>query len=165
MSWHDVWLGVRLLLVLAAANTSPIIVKRWIGDRWNGPLDQGLLFFDGRPVLGPKKTIRGVIVAIAAAAVVASILQIPLLIGAAIGGWAMIGDALSSFIKRRLNIAPSARARGLDQIPEALLPLLAVRTELLLSPQMIAGLTLAFFLLQIPLARWTHRLGLREQDH
>ena len=165
MSWHDAWLGVRLLLVLAAANTSPIIIKRWIGDRWNAPLDHGLLFFDGRPVLGPKKTIRGLIVAIAAAAVVASILQVPLLIGAAIGGWAMIGDALSSFIKRRLNIAPSARASGLDQIPEALLPLVAVRTELLLSPQMIAGLTLVFFLLQIPLARWTHRLGLREQDH
>lgn len=165
MPWDDVWLGVRLLLVLAAANTSPLVAKRWLGDRWNAPLDQGLLFFDGRPVLGPKKTVRGLIVAIAAAAVVAALLQLPLWLGATIGGWAMVGDALSSFVKRRLDIAPSGRAFGLDQIPEALLPLLAARTELRLSPGWIATLTLVFFLLQIPLARWTHHLGLRDEDH
>ena len=31
----------------------------------------------------------------------------------------MLGDLLSSFIKRRIGIAPQGRAAGLDQLPEA----------------------------------------------
>ena len=32
---------------------------------------------------------------------------------------AMVGDLLSSFVKRRLKFQPSSRATGLDQIPES----------------------------------------------
>jgi hypothetical protein len=42
----------------------------------------------------------------------------------------MAGDLLSSFVKRRLNLPPSSRATGLDQIPESLLPALVCRGAL-----------------------------------
>lgn len=85
--------------------------------------------------------------------------------GALIGAGAMLGDALSSFIKRRLGSAPSSRATGLDQIPEAMLPLLAVQSTLGLTLWQIAAITIAFFLLEIPLARLFHRLGLRDRPY
>jgi len=76
-----------------------------------------------------------------------------------------LGDALSSFVKRRLGRSPSSRATGLDQIPEALLPLLAVQASLGLTLWQIAAITVTFFALEIPLARLFHNLGLRERPY
>jgi CDP-2,3-bis-(O-geranylgeranyl)-sn-glycerol synthase len=77
----------------------------------------------------------------------------------------MTGDALSSFIKRRLGIAPSGRAIGLDQIPESLLPLLAVQGPLDLSIFQILAITLCFFAVEMPLARLFYRLGIRDKPY
>lgn len=161
----SVWLAVRLLLVLAAANTSPILAKRWLGQRWSWPLDGGLCFIDGRRLLGPSKTLRGLVASVACSTLVAAVLALPLEAGATMGGVAMLGDALSSFVKRRLGVEPSGRAAGLDQVPEALLPLLAVRTTLHLSWPLILGVTLAFFLLEIPAARWWFHAGWRDRPY
>jgi hypothetical protein len=86
-------------------------------------------------------------------------------VGAALGAGAMLGDLVSSFIKRRLGVASSGRATGLDQIPEALLPLLLVQRTLALTAVQIAAVTLLFFVLEIPLARLSHRWGLRDQPY
>jgi len=43
---------------------------------------------------------------------------------------ALAGDAASSLIKRRLRLEPGAEFPGLDQIPEALLPLLSLSSPL-----------------------------------
>ncbi|MGA0610865.1 CDP-archaeol synthase [Caldimonas sp. KR1-144] len=162
---ETLWLAVRLLLLLGVANTAPIAAKRWLGPRWSRPVDGGLVFVDGRPLLGPSKTWRGVAAAVIAGALAAPLLGLAPWIGAVIGAAAMAGDALSSFIKRRLGIASSGRATGLDQIPEALLPLLAVQQPLALSPALIAGVTLAFFALELPIARWSYRRGLRDRPY
>lgn len=159
------WSSIQLLLLLAVANTAPIVAKRLLGARLAMPLDGGMRFFDGRPLLGPSKTLRGLLVAIAATAIAAPVLGLGAGLGALIGALSMAGDALSSFAKRRLGIAASGRAVGIDQIPEALLPLLAVQGVLQLSLLQIAGITLAFFLLEIPVARLSHRLGLRDQPY
>jgi CDP-2,3-bis-(O-geranylgeranyl)-sn-glycerol synthase len=161
----QLWLSVRLLLLLAVANGSPILAKRVLGARWCLPLDGGLRFLDGRPLLGPSKTVRGVIVATVASALAAPLLGVPTGLGALVGAAAMTGDALSSFLKRRLGVAPSVRVMGLDQIPEALLPLLAVHRALDLSPLQVAGITLLFFVLEIPVTRLSYRLGIREAPH
>jgi CDP-2,3-bis-(O-geranylgeranyl)-sn-glycerol synthase len=89
----------------------------------------------------------------------------PIAAGALIGAGAMAGDALSSFVKRRLGIQPSGHAFGLDQIPESLLPLLAVQGMLNLSLLQVATITSAFVLLEIPLARLAYFLGLRERPY
>lgn len=159
------WLGLQLLLLLGAANIAPILAKRLLGSWGGAPVDGGLRFFDGRPLLGPSKTWRGLIVAVALTALAALAFGLPATIGALIGAAAMAGDMLSSFVKRRFGIASSGKATGLDQVPEAMLPLLAVQGTLQLSLGMIAGVTLAFFLLALPLARWSHRIGLRDQPH
>lgn len=161
----DLWHGLELLLLLAVANNAPIAAKRLLGTRWAFPLDGGVRLRDGRPLLGPSKTLRGVVTAVAACALSAWCLGLSPGIGAAIGAVAMAGDALSSFIKRRLAIAPSGRAFGIDQIPEALLPLLAVQWELGLSMLQVAAVTAAFVLLEVPLARLAHRIGFRDQPY
>src|SRR5581483_717337 len=143
----DIWLGFRLLVLLGVANASPLIVARLLGSRWNWPCDGGLRFIDGRPLLGRSKTIRGVIAAVVATAVVAPVVGLSFGLGALIGAAAMLGDLLSSFTKRRLGIAPSGRATGIDQIPESLLPLLAVQGPLDLSWTQILAVTAVFFAL------------------
>lgn len=161
----DLWLSVRLLILLGVANSAPIAAKHLLGTRWSAPLDAGWRFVDGRPLLGPSKTVRGFVAAVVGAAFAAALLGFSLGLGAEVGALAMLGDALSSFVKRRLGIAPSGRATGIDQIPEALLPLLAIGSTLALSLLQIALITLAFFALEIPLARLLFRLGLRDRPH
>lgn len=161
----DIWSSFRLFLLLGVANTAPLVAKRLFGPRWLAPLDGGLIFFDGRPLLGSSKTIRGLVAAVTTTALGASLLGVPATVGALLGGGAMLGDAIASFIKRRLGVAPSGRATGLDQIPEALLPLLMLKTVLGLTFVQIVAITLAFFVLEIPLAWISHRLGLRDQPY
>jgi CDP-2,3-bis-(O-geranylgeranyl)-sn-glycerol synthase len=55
---------LQLLILLAIANSVPIAAKRLLRDRLPYPLDGGLVFFDGRPLFGPSKTIRGILVAV-----------------------------------------------------------------------------------------------------
>jgi CDP-2,3-bis-(O-geranylgeranyl)-sn-glycerol synthase len=160
-----IWLGLRLLLLLGVANSAPIAARRLLGDRWAAPLDGGVNFVDGRPLLGPGKTIRGVAAAVVATALASWALGMPPQVGALLGAVSMAGDALASFVKRRLGVAPSGRATGLDQVPESLLPLLAVQGMLDLSAVQILAVTIAFFILEIPLARWAFRLGLRERPY
>jgi CDP-2,3-bis-(O-geranylgeranyl)-sn-glycerol synthase len=158
-------LAVRLLCLLGVANSTPILGKRLFGGLWSAPLDGGLRFVDGRPLLGPSKTVRGVALAIGASAAAAPLLGVPGSVGALVGAGAMAGDALSSFVKRRLGIPSSGRAAGLDQIPEALLPLLATRASLRLSAAQIVGVTFAFLVLEPPLAHLAFRLRLRDQPY
>jgi len=160
-----IWLGLRLLLLLGVANSAPIAARRLLADRWAAPLDGGLNFVDGRPLLGPGKTIRGVAAAVVATALASWALGMSPQVGALLGAVSMAGDALASFVKRRLGVAPSGRATGLDQVPESLLPLLAVQGMLDLSAVQILAVTVAFFVLEIPLARWAFRLGLRERPY
>lgn len=161
----DLFLGLRLLFLLGMTNSAPIIATCLSGIRWSAPLDAGWRFVDGRPLLGPSKTVRGLVSAVVAAAIAAILLGFSPGLGAEIGAFSMLGDALSSFVKRRLGIVPSGRATGLDQIPEALLPLLVVRETLDLSLLQIAAITLAFFALEIPMARLLFRLGLRDRPY
>lgn len=157
--------SVRILLLLSVANTAPIVAKRLFGARWSLPLDGGLLWRDRRPVLGPSKTVRGLVVAVLATSLAALALGLTLPLGALLAMGSMAGDVLSSFIKRRLGIASSDRAVALDQVPEALLPLLLLRTPLDLSWTQVVAITAVFGLLEVPLARLFHRLGWRERPY
>lgn len=159
------WLGLRLLLLLTLANFSPIVARRYLRERWAAPLDGGLRCRDGRPLLGPSKTWRGLIVAVAVSALGAPLLGFPWQAGALAGAAAMSGDALASFIKRRRGLASSARAFVLDQLPESLLPLWALQPPLQLPISQVLGVCLAFVLLEPPVAKLAHRWGWREQPY
>ncbi|WP_211235131.1 hypothetical protein [Azohydromonas australica] len=158
-------LTAKLLVLLTVANTAPIAVKRLLCDRWNAPLDGGLRFFDGKPLLGHSKTVRGVVAATVATLLMAPLMGFPAPTGAAVGLLSMAGDLLSSFVKRRLGIPSSGKATGLDQVPEALLPLLVLRESLGLAPGVIAAVTLLFLALEGPVARWSCRHGWRDTPY
>jgi CDP-2,3-bis-(O-geranylgeranyl)-sn-glycerol synthase len=80
-----------------------------------------------------------------------------------VAGTAMVGDLISSFIKRRLGFAPSSRVTGLDQIPESLFPLLACRDLLSLSGIDILAGAAVFSLGAILLSPVFHRIGIRDR--
>jgi hypothetical protein len=86
-------------------------------------------------------------------------------LGLLVASTAMAGDLLSSFLKRRLHLAASSKATGLDQIPESLFPLLACRSELSLSGLDIAVACAIFFAGQILFSRLFFWLGLRDRPY
>ena len=158
-------LAIELLLLLLAANGAPVLLARVLGDRGNFPIDAGLVLPDGRPLFGRSKTWRGLVAGMAACAVLSTLLGTGPLFGALFGASSLAGDLCSSFLKRRMGIASSGRATGLDQIPEAVLPLLYASTLMPLDALTIAVLTLLFLLGSLLMSRWMYRLGIRKQPY
>jgi len=156
---------MQVLVLLALANGSPVVAKRIFGTAFSRPLDGNAEFVDGRPVFGPSKTVRGIIVSLPVTALAAPLLGLPLRIGLMIGATAMAGDLFSSFVKRRLALPPSSRATGLDQIPESLFPLLACRSALSLSAMDIAAGCAGFFVGELLLSKLFFRLRLRDRPY
>ena len=145
---------LQVLLLIIAANGSPILGRLLMKERWSTPLDGGATFPDGRPVLGKSKTFRGVAFSLVGTILAADVVGMPWAIGLIVGGLAMTGDCLSSFIKRRLGYDSGAMALGLDQILESLLPLLGVWGPLSLSAMGImatVGVFMAFELIFSPI--------------
>jgi hypothetical protein len=159
------WPIVQALALVLAANGAPVLAKKIFGARGAWPLDFGALFVDGRPLFGPSKTIRGVAFAILAAAVAAPFLGAPWSVGALAGAAAMAGDLLSSFIKRRLNLQSQSMAFGLDQSPEALLPLLACKDALHLGAADVAAGTGLFLIGELILSRALYALNIRDRPY
>lgn len=120
---------------------------------------------DGRPWFGRSKTLRGVVVAVLTTSVVAPLIEVPVAMGALIGVFAMLGDLLASFIKRRAGLPVSSRATGLDQIPESLLPALVVVRQFDLSLAEVAGIVAVFFVLDVAVSPILHWLGLRHRPY
>lgn len=155
----------KLLVLLATANGTPVLVRWLLKHRVDAPLDFGWRMPDGRPLLGPSKTIRGLISAIAATTLVAPLLSLPVAMGGIIGAAAMLGDLISSFIKRRLGLPPSSMALGLDQIPESLLPLVVSWQYLALSPADGIVILAAFLAGELALSRVLYRLHVRDRPY
>jgi len=152
---------LKLLLLVIVANAAPLIGSLTLSHRFAQPLDGGLTLTDGKRLFGEHTTLRGVVLALLATTVAASVLDLSAGDGAIVGLGAMIGDALSSLIKRRLGIRPGGMAPGLDQLPEALLPLFLVAGNYGLSLPTILLLALAFMAFDLLASRLLHRLGLR----
>ncbi len=154
-----------LLLLLLTANGSPILARELSGDGLNHPLDHGRVLADGHRLLGPSKTYRGLVTAILATTLLAIASGLPWHIGAIVGVLAMLGDACSSFVKRRLGMPAGAKAPGLDHVPESLLPLLICKPLLGLSWTQVLLLSLAFLLLHLVLSRLLYRFGVRKHPY
>ncbi|HJS91572.1 MAG TPA: CDP-archaeol synthase [Steroidobacteraceae bacterium] len=122
------WL--KALVLLGAAHTAPWAAGYLLRDRLAAPIDAGMRLSDGRPVLGDHKTWRGLVAALLTCALAAALLGYAVSLGIAFAILALAGDATSSLIKRRVRLEPGAEFPGLDQIPEALAPLLTLATPL-----------------------------------
>ena len=161
----DILLLAHLLFLLIVANGAPVLAHAIFKHNGNQPLDGGTVLADGQPLFGPSKTVRGIALSLLTTAVVAVLFALPWYIGIVIAAGAMLGDLLSSFTKRRLRMAPSSQALGLDQIPESLLPLLFLKPWIDIAPIDIAILVLAFLVLELVLSRVLYRLRLRERPY
>ena len=159
----DLWLITRVLLLLGSANGTPVFATRLLKDRFAAPLDAGLRFFDGQPLFGASKTLRGVVLSLACTALVAPLLGLPWVLGAELAGLSMLGDLGSSFVKRRFSRPVHSPAFGLDQIPESLLPLLVLQDALGLTVADIAAIVVLFFLLELVLSRVLFVLHIRDR--
>jgi CDP-archaeol synthase len=147
------------------ANGSPVVAKKLLGGAFGRPIDGGALFADDQPVFGPSKTIRGVVVSVLATSISAGLIGLGWEVGTVIATFAMAGDLFSSFVKRRLHLAPSSMALGLDHIPESLFPLLASRLLLPLSTlDIVAGVTI-FVAGALILSPLLFKLNLRDEPH
>lgn len=155
----------KLLMLLTLANGTPVIAKDIFGSYSSCPLDCGLRFFDGRPLFGESKTIRGIVLSILVTMTVAPLLGISWQIGAVVASLAMAGDLFSSFVKRRLHMLSGDRATGLDQVPESLFPLLACRGPLSLTAAEIAVTVVIFFVGALLVSRLLHKLHLRDRPY
>lgn len=85
--------------------------------------------------------------------------------GALVGLIAMIGDMLSSFLKRRLRLAPSAEAPGFDQVPESLLPFLAVKDLVGFSVWDILIGVGSFWIGELVVSRLLYMLRIRDRPY
>ena len=79
------------------------------------PLDGGEKWLDGKPFLGGHKTLRGCIVGVFMGLLV-GVLQGGFYIGLTQGLGAILGDLVSSFLKRRWDFAPGDGVPLLDQL-------------------------------------------------
>lgn len=134
----SILIGQTLWYFLPAlvGNMAPVFATRF---KWlpvlNAPLDGGKRLY-GEPILGPTKTIRGLVFGIIFGSITAliqyklqplpvvhSLLLLPLISvshalswGALLGFGALLGDALKSFCKRRLHIPSGSSWKPWDQI-------------------------------------------------
>lgn len=150
-------LSVLALVVLA--NAAPVLAHLVLGPRLDRPVDGSRRFVDGRPMLGPSKRVRGIVVAVLLCAPVAELIGVGWHLGLLIAVAGMAGDLLSSFVKRRLGRPPHTRAPLLDELPEVLLPVGAVAVPLGLSWLDGIAIVLGFALIHALLGPIAARLG------
>lgn len=159
------FLILELLILLAVANGTPVIAKKILGDRLARPLDGGTRFYDGKPVFGPAKTIRGVVASLLVTPLAAWLVGLQWELGVVVAAAAMAGDLCSSFVKRRMTLPSSSMALGLDHIPESLLPLLGSRLLLPLSLlDVLAGVAI-FCVGALLLSPILYRFNLRDRPY
>ncbi|MEW6765871.1 MAG: CDP-archaeol synthase [Pseudomonadota bacterium] len=158
-------LDLALLFVLIAVNGAPIVAAFLLGPRLGQPLDGDRLFIDGQPLIGRSKTWRGLVAALLAGTLVAPLVGLGSLTGLLLAALAMLGDLCSSFIKRRLRLAPSSRAPLLDQLPESVLPLWGLQAVLGIGWIDIVLVASAFTIIDMTLSRLLYRWHLRDRPY
>jgi len=110
----------KYYLPVMVANASPLLIK---GSK---PIDFSKRFIDGKPILGPHKTWEGLIIALymglSTSLAISIVLQDPLITAIGFGGsvFAVLGDLVGSFIKRRLGYKSGEPVPVLDQLDFAI---------------------------------------------
>jgi CDP-diglyceride synthetase len=159
-------LAIKILLLVSVANSVPLFAKRFFPEDkiWH-PVGGGKRLADGQFLFGPTKTIEGLIFSLAATALAAYLTGLAIYVGLLVSFGAMAGDLGSSFMKRRLGLAPSSKATGLDQIPEALVPSLVAASILPLTAGGIAAIVGVFLCGEMVLSWALYQIGMREQPY
>ncbi|RPH42181.1 MAG: CDP-archaeol synthase [Desulfobulbaceae bacterium] len=138
----------KIVCFLSWVNLLPPLACILRGQRFNWPLDCGISWFDRQPLFGNHKTFPGLLASLLGGTAVFPLLDVAWHVAGTAALLAMLGDLLSSFIKRRLALPCGKNVVILDQLFESLLPTLYLSTVISLSVGQICVI-LAIF---IPLA-------------
>ncbi|GGE53386.1 hypothetical protein GCM10011533_02270 [Streptosporangium jomthongense] len=158
-------ISLELFVMLVLANGAPVVAAKVFRQRWSAPVDAGLNWFDGRPLLGKSKTWRGIASGTLSCALFALATGPGFVFGLLFGLLALAGDLVSSFIKRRLGLNPSARMSWLDQVPESALPALLAVGWGLIGGWAALVIVVVFTLANMWISPLLYRLGIRRQPH
>jgi len=156
---------IQAIGLLVVANGAPVLSNKILEKNWIWPVDNQLMLRDGRRLFGGTKTWRGLCSAILFTSLATLLMGINPVIGALFGVLAMTGDLLASFIKRRIGCAESSRARGLDTVPESLLPILVLKEPLALDLVDIMLIVGIFFLIEEWFSPLLYRLHIRKRPY
>jgi CDP-diglyceride synthetase len=162
LCWYCIF---QALVLLIAANGAPVISGKVLANRFARPIDNGLCLSDGYRLFGNSKTWRGFFSAVIFTTLMAILFGLQPITGVLFGMLTMIGDLLTSFIKRRRGNVESSRARGLDAVPESLLPLCLLKDSLALNLIDIALIAGLFFLIEEFVSPVLFRLHIRNQPY
>lgn len=116
----------KMLTLVWSINLTPLLLAFFFHRKWDGPLDRGRKFSDGEALFGSHKTLRGVVGGVLAGLILGPFLGFPWHVGLGCGVLSMLGDLLSSFVKRRIGLEAGKVVPGLDQVFEGGLPLLVL---------------------------------------
>ncbi len=145
----------KIVIFLLLINITPVLLSIILGDVGNQPIDFGFSLKNGRQLLGAHKTIRGFIGAIVVGGILGFFMEFPVSISLLAASLSMLGDLLSSLIKRQLGLEPGVRIVILDQVFEASFPIaFFYKADYLSLPLAIA--CLLFF---VPMAHAASILG------
>lgn len=117
------------------ANMAPVFAMK-LFPKWNARIDGGKNWKDGKPILGPGKTWRGLVAGSLLGALTATVQSFrptawnlsnfgaslvdgihgPIIIGFAMGFGAIVGDSVKSFFKRRTGREGGAPWVPFDQL-------------------------------------------------
>jgi len=156
---------LQILIILLAANGAPVVAALLLRSRGHLAIDLGRQLPDGHPLFGASKTWRGLAAALFASCTLSLYFGYGLVFGLISGALAMAGDLLSSFVKRRRGLAPSARFRGWDQVPESLLPSVYATAVLGVDWWWAIIWSLSFTLIQMLVSRPLFWLHLRKRPY
>ena len=156
---------IHVLIILGLTNGAPILAARIFAGRFAMPIDGGNVATDGHPWLGPSKTWRGIASAYLLALPVALWLGFSFSTAAFVIGLSLGGDLCSSFIKRRRGMVSSSRAFGLDQIPEAGLPVIYLWTRASLTAMEGLTIVLLFMVAEIIMSKMLFHLHIRKRPY
>jgi len=155
----------HLLILIIIANGSPIIIRVLLKDRFDLAVDFDKKLADQQPIFGRSKTWRGILSTLAFTPIAAWLLTYTPETGLLIASYAVTGDLLSSFIKRRLSMPPSSMAPLLDQIPESLFPAIMMMQTFELTISSLMLLVLTFVITELFLSYILYRLGIRKRPY
>lgn len=170
------------ILPAYAANVAPILAKRFNVLPWLAvPVDCNASW-NGKPLLGPHKTLRGFVLGTAAAIAVTLSQTLlyplfpfptvglvnyahvnPLVLGFLLGFGSLLGDSLGSFVKRRVGIKPGEPLLGLDQTGMAIAAIAVIVRINPLPNTAIITIVVMTFLWHIAAARTAYLLKIRKE--
>lgn len=166
---EDILFALWFFLPAGIANVTPVIIaKAPLLSQWNTPVDFGLKWRN-KPILGPHKTIRGIVIGTLAGTVIfllqkyafdnyqwvvdisggVNYTSLSIWLGVLLSFGALFGDMVKSFFKRQLAVASGKSWFPFDQLDYILGGLILSSFVIVLSLKEYILIIIVWFLIHL----------------